>query len=709
MNKNRKNLHKAAVNVLGLTIASVMAAGTVAEVAAPLPVFAAQTQKKESGKTIYLNGTAKASKTADGKTKENAVSSFGKALELAGAQGEIIISGTVTIDSEIKLAIPSGVTIKKEKDFKGKMVKLTGKGKLILTGSGITAEDVDVTGAEAGTEAFQINKKEEKPETEPQETGKEENPTEDSKPEAPSEEVKPETEAPKEELPKEEIPKEETPKTEEQTPKTEVQPEAPKQEEEKKEPEQQPEQPQQQPQEEKITLEIPEKVVLKTVKDWKAFDFTEAGFVGNGTFAWEEEKEPEKYETERNIRFIPDKTEEDAYSKLPGWNSETKAIVRSVKIQVEELKETEQQENSQTQKPEEKPEEEQKQDQVTDTKPEEEKQEQEESKKPEKEDEETEEESVTEEKSEQESSDEEQKEESTEKKEEVIIIPVDPNAAEEEAEEVPEQENEETEKRAQPGKLGEVTEEIPESIPVGSLIDESGVQVFADFLPFYVDLQVTYNEAVHELPDAGIGEILSAYELKLWDLKEDTEYKIPEGKKVKVMIPLPENADCYSDLAIAHYLGNNQYEYFIFDKEGKIGNMTVEVKDGAEYLAFETASFSPFNVGGHQIVGPGTSSSGHKAPVGGNSTGNTGTGTGTGNQTNSSGSAGGSSQTSGTTSSQKKPAQSTTAGSNTGTKVIYTVKTGDGTEIARYVLLGAGALALGAGAAVAGKKKKESK
>ena len=49
--------------------------------------------------------------------------------------------------------------------------------------------------------------------------------------------------------------------------------------------------------------------------------------------------------------------------------------------------------------------------------------------------------------------------------------------------------------------------------------------------------------------------ILSAYELKLWDLKEDTEYQIPEGKKVKVLIPLPENADCYSDLAIAHYSG----------------------------------------------------------------------------------------------------------------------------------------------------------
>ena len=176
MNKNRKNLHKAAVNVLGLTIASIMAAGAVAEVAAPLPVFAAQTQKKEIGKTIYLNGSAKASETADGTTRENAVSSFGRALELAGVQGEIIISGTVTIESEVKLTIPSGVTVKKDKDFKGKIVKLSGKGKLILSGKGITAEDVDVTSAEAGKEAFQITitEKEEKPDTEQQEPGKEE-------------------------------------------------------------------------------------------------------------------------------------------------------------------------------------------------------------------------------------------------------------------------------------------------------------------------------------------------------------------------------------------------------------------------------------------------------------------------------------------------------------------------------------------------------
>ena len=424
MNKNRKNLHKAAVNMLGLTIASVMAAGAVVEVATPMPVFAAQTQKKEIGKTIYLDGSAKASKTADGTTRENAVRSFGRALELAGEQGEIIISGTVTIESEVKLTIPSGVTVKKDKDFKGKIVKLSGKGKLILSGKGITAEDVDVTSAEAGKEAFQIKEKEEKPDTEQQEPGKEEAQTEKPEPETQPEEPKSEeeTENKPESKPEPETPQEEAPK-----PEPETQPEMPEpeQEEEKipeQKPEEQPEKPQEEPErkpEEKITLEIPEKVILKTVKEWKDFDFAAAGFAGNGTFAWEEEKEPEKYETERKVRFTPDEAAEAEYSKLPGWDTETKTIVRSVKVQVEDLKEPEQQENGQT----EKPEEEQKQDQVTDTKPEEDKNQPEETVKPE-------------EKPEQENTGD--KEDPENQKEEVTIIPVDPDAVVEEPEKNPE-------------------------------------------------------------------------------------------------------------------------------------------------------------------------------------------------------------------------------------------------------------------------------
>lgn len=246
--------------------------------------------------------------------------------------------------------------------------------------------------------------------------------------------------------------------------------------------------------------------------------------------------------------------------------------------------------------------------------------------------------------------------------------------------------------QAEAGQNGEIAQEAPEALPVGSLIDETGVQVSGDFIPYYVDLQVTYNEAVNELPDAGIGEILSAYELKLWDLKEDKEYQIPEGRKVKVLIPLPENANCFSDLSIAHYLGNNRYEYFVFSKDGKTGNMTVEEKDGAEYLAFETASFSPFNVGGHQIVGPGVNSDNHKP-----STGTSQSTTQTKPNTSASNS---SAQSIVKPNTQKKPAQNNT------TPVVQIVKTGDESKTVLYVLIGFGALIIAGLAVFFGKKKK---
>ena len=426
-------------------------------------------------------------------------------------------------------------------------------------------------------------------------------------------------------------------------------------------------------------MQIPQKLVFETKAEWEDFAFEEeTGFAGEGTFAWEGNTDLTAYESQMILRFTPNNLEKWDYTGIEGWEEDSQTVVRKIQVFVEELKENKESEaepeTEEDVKPEEpqKPENPQEESDTTDSK---------------------------------EPSKEEAEEES---KEEVTIIPVEPAVPEKEQQE---QQKPSVENSAQPGKLGEVAQEAPEVIPVGSLIDESGVQVSADFLPFYVDLQVSYNDSVSQLPDAGIGEILSAYELKLWDLKEDTEYQIPEGKKVKVLIPLPENADCYSDLSIAHYLGNNEYEYFIFDKEGKVGNMTIEVKDGEEYLAFETASFSPFNVGGHQIVGPGITSPGHKPS----------TGTGTGGQSvqqsgqqqsqqsnHSAGQSNAAQSSQGTSAAQKKPGNQSAA--NTGSSnvtVIHTVKTGDNTEILQYVLLGAGALALGTGAVLLGKKKKK--
>ena len=82
MNRNKKNLHKkVTANVLGLTLASVVAAGAVTDVT--VPVFAAQqTQEKEktAAASVYVNGEAAADEKADGSTKKNAVSSLEKAL-----------------------------------------------------------------------------------------------------------------------------------------------------------------------------------------------------------------------------------------------------------------------------------------------------------------------------------------------------------------------------------------------------------------------------------------------------------------------------------------------------------------------------------------------------------------------------------------------------------------------------------------------------
>lgn len=461
------------------------------------------------------------------------------------------------------------------------------------------------------------------------------------------------------------------------------------------------EKPQEEPAKEQIvpekkeagSVQMPSEVTFKTPQEWEKGDFAALGFAGNGTFAWETST-PSGYETQTTVTFTPADAETLDYSQVPGWNQESQKVVRSIKVTIESLKpadkedEKQQETDEKTEKPSDSDKKDEKEEKPSDSDKKEEKDEKEEK--------------------EEKPSDTDKKEDSTDN---VIIERVE----DVEKESSEEEKQEDVKYAAEPGLKGEVAQEEPESIPVGSLIDESGVQVYGDFLPFYVDLQVSYNDAVDELPDAGIGQILSAYELKLWDLKEDEEYKIPEGKKVKVMIPLPENANCFSDLSIAHYLGNNQYEYFIFDRDGKIGNMSVEEQDGKEYLTFETASFSPFNVGGHQIVGPGTNSTNH--PVQGGSTsnnkpassGSTGNNSAAGSQGGSTSAAKPAAGTSSQNTGSKNSNTTVSASGNTGTRVIRTVKTEDESNVLLYGAGAAAALLAAAGAVLTGRKKKTDK
>lgn len=660
MNRNKKNLHKVAANVLGVTLASALVTGAVAETAAPIPVFAAQQETQTQEKVVYLNGSIQAGEKADGTSQAQAVDSFEKAFSLAGGQGIVLVCGTVNVSTEKKLHIPAGVKIKKDNGFTGALVKVTGKGKLTVTGNGITAQDVDVSTAESGKDAFVIAKV---PQVVMPEQITLNNLAEwntcsfallgfagegtfawgtQTPPSSYETEMKVVF----------------TPKDTENydyslvsgwdsqsktvTRSIKVFIEALKPQEEK-------------PAKPMAEVQIPAELKFATKEEFKNLDFINAGFTGEGVFAWETQTEPSSYETKLNVVFTPSDTEKYDYTQNAGWNAENKTVVREVKVLVEELKEdlgtpeipeTEVPEipnGPETSLPTEPETETPEAPEVPETEM------------PEKDD--------------------------------VQIEYID---LEQPAEPEVEEEKEEVVYQAEEGQTGEIAQEVPEALPVGSLIDETGVQVSGDFIPYYVDLQVTYNEAVNELPDAGIGEILSAYELKLWDLKEDKEYQVPEGRKVKVLIPLPENANCFSDLSIAHYLGNNQYEYFVFSKDGKTGNMTVEEKDGVEYLAFETASFSPFNVGGHQIVGPGVNSDNHK-PSTGTSQSTTQTNTSASNS---------STQSTVKPNTQKKPAQKNT------TSVVQIVKTGDESKTVVYVLIGLGALIIAGLAVFFGKKKK---
>lgn len=755
MNRNKKCLHKMTANVLSLTLASVMAAGAAGEAVSSVQVYAAETSQTESAKTgatVYLNGTLSEDNKGDGTTKEKAVSSIDTALKLAGSQGTILVCGPVTISSEKTLSIPSGVQIKRDSGYTGAIIKITGKGKLTLSGSSLQTADVDTSAAEFGAGALvqKMNtetKKEGKVSMASQVTvaspeawssfdfgtagftgegsfswASQTAPTEyqssvqviftpkdtenydyskvqgwDSSRKAVVRNVKVTIESlkPADPVAPEEEETSQQPDTSGQTTSEKT--------EEKDNQDSDTDKNSGQTGEKQAAGQVtmPEEVKLATPEDIKDFDFVKAGFTGEGTFSWEKEFTPDTYETEVKVVFTPSDTEKKDYTQVEGWNEEKGQVIRTVKVHVESLKEessetTEEKEENTDQKPENTPEGEQTPSEDSENSDKEQT------------DKDTDIDKDTDAEETSKETDPVKEDQETQDQEE---------ASSEESESVSDEEEEFV--QAQPGKTGEVAQEIPQAVPVGSLIDaNTGIRVEGDFLPYYVDLQVSYNEDLDQLPDAGIGQILSAYEIKLWDLKEDEEYIIPEGKKVRVMIPLPENAGSFSSLSVAHYLGNSKYEYYTLPTEDYPGTLAVINIEGMDYLTFETASFSPFNVGGNQLVGPGTQtpqsgSSSHQntgsSSTGGNTSGAS-TGTTGNSQTNSSGAASGqsvvlpsgNSGTSTNTGSQT----SNTAKKNNSSKTVRVVKTGDNAPIILYAAAGAVAVILAAIAIIIGKRKK---
>lgn len=739
MNRNKKGLHKVTANVLSFTLASVMAAGVAGEAVSSVQVYASETSQAESVKTgtsVYLNGTVQSDSKGDGTTKEKAVSSIDTALKLAGSQGTILVCGPVTISTEKTLSVPSGVQFKRDAGYTGAIIKITGKGKLTLSGGGLQASDVDTSEAELGAEALIQDSK-----AVTKKAGQVTMASQVSiaSPEAWSSfdfKAAGFTGEGTFSWASEAAPEEYqftaqvifTPKDTENYDYSKIQgwdnsrnavvrnvevtvdslkPAPPVQTaEEENSQNNGTESNSSETEEEKTEAQVtmPGEIKVSSPEDIKNFDFGAAGFTGEGEFSWEKESVPDSYETEFKVVFTPSDTGKKDYSKVEGWDSEKGQVIRTVKVFTESLKE----ETSQT--AEEKNDTSDQSDQNVEKDPQTESASEDEKENGGKEQTQTDQETDIE-------TDKEDTEVSSEEKDPVKGEEQESQNKEEISSEESVSDEEEGFVQAQPGKTGEVAQEIPQAVPVGSLIDENtGVRVEGDFLPYYIDLQVSYNQELDQLPDAGIGEILSAYEIKLWDLKEDQEYTIPEGKKVRVMIPLPENADDFSQLSVAHYLGNSEYEYYTLPTEEYSGNLAVINIEGIDFLTFETASFSPFNVGGSQLVGPGLQisqsggASSDKNTESSISAGNTSGGTGGDSKTNNSSSASGQSviKPSGNSGSGTSTGSQTgnTANKNNSSRMIRVVKTGDSAPIVPYIAAGGVAMILAFIAVIKGTKKR---
>lgn len=111
-----------------------------------------------------------------------------------------------------------------------------------------------------------------------------------------------------------------------------------------------------------------------------------------------------------------------------------------------------------------------------------------------------------------------------------------------------------------------------------------GITVSGIDLPWYVQFQVESGES-YEFKNEEKANIFQSYEFKLWDLKNNTEYEIPDGQYVSVTIPVKEGYE-YS---IEHLLVNGATETIVPSVNGST-------------MVFSTHSFSPFGIAGFRPI-----------------------------------------------------------------------------------------------------------
>lgn len=203
----------------------------------------------------------------------------------------------------------------------------------------------------------------------------------------------------------------------------------------------------------------------------------------------------------------------------------------------------------------------------------------------------------------------------------------------------------------------------------------NGISVSGINLPWYVQFRAASGEN-YEFSNEAEANLFKAYEFELWDLKNNTEYEIPDGEYISVTVPVKAGYD----YTIEHLLDSGAMEKIVPSVDGST-------------MVFSTHSFSPFGIAGSKtLVGEeiedGSYSSGtttkSSATVGPTSAASSSTATSTNSSTS-----GTSVQSSSDQSSQNATDTLTSdQGTQNGSSSVKAVSTGDNTPILPFVIIG---------------------
>ena len=328
----------------------------------------------------------------------------------------------------------------------------------------------------------------------------------------------------------------------------------------------------------KEKVRIPKKLVMEEPVELGELPLTDC--VGDGVFAWEDSTfVPSEYETECTVFFYPYDTEAMDYSEEKGWDEEENRIVRKILVQVTSLKPVEEVTPEPTPEvtpePTVEPTPEVTPGPTVEPTPE-----------------------VTPEPVPEEPAKHALTPEEIAKAEQVQIqidyLPTEVTAVAVVEAIIDATASYQSLSEAQKGCLAQGTYEKLLSAQERAAIfnrQSNGVTIEGD-IPWYVQFRVELRneqEDTSVLEAYNVDTFITPYDMTLWDLMRDTEYKL-NGQQVKVTIPAPDK-ELYTQLVVVHYLDDGSVEYItpVYNEDGT--------------MSFITTSFSPYNIAGTKIAG----------------------------------------------------------------------------------------------------------